>query len=299
MSSPGALDQRDPDSPGSAQRHHRAVATVGDRLADPAGPDGWLAAGRSDSLSRACIAPLGISASLSLSLIRDLPPEALEAVLTVDAEECLAELALIADWFAMLGPMLPAAFRTELDGLADRVCSELPASVHDQEMVAALRTRGGEVWGGLGMFREPDRPLFDADEQAFLAAISPLMADAVRRALLVGDSADPEGPGAPGMIVLGPDWRPELLSPGVEEWLRDLPDGNWAASRLPTAVLAVAARAARSATSRDDPSEVAVAHVLTRSGRWVVLPAYRSRRPTVSGLPSSSNLPTQAGSLHY
>jgi DNA-binding CsgD family transcriptional regulator len=147
----------------------------------------------------------------------------------------------------------------------------LMADGGDQEMVAALRTRGGDVWGGLGMFREPDRPLFDADEQAFLAAISPPMADAVRRALLIGESADPEGPGAPGMIVLGPDWRPELLSPGVEEWLRDLPDGNWGASRLPTAVLAVAARAARSATSTDNPSEVAVARVLTRSGRWVVL----------------------------
>jgi GAF domain-containing protein len=131
----------------------------------------------------------------------------------------------------------------------------LMADGGDQEMVAALRTRGGELWGGLGMFREPDRPLFDAYEQAFLAAISPLMADAVRRALLIGESADPEGPGAPGMIVLGQDWRPELLSPGVEEWLRDLPDGNWAASRLPTAVLAVAARAARSATSTDNPSK--------------------------------------------
>jgi hypothetical protein len=92
----------------------------------------------------------------------------------------------------------------------------LMADGGDQEMVAALRTRAGEVWGGLGMFREPDRPLFDADEQAFLAAISPLMADAVRRARLIGDSADPEGPEAPGMIVLGPDWRPESISPGVE-----------------------------------------------------------------------------------
>jgi DNA-binding CsgD family transcriptional regulator len=61
------------------------------------------------------------------------------------------------------------------------------------------------------------------------------------------------------------------MSPGVEEWLRDLPDGNLAASRLPTAVLAVAGRAARSATSTDEPAEVAVARVLTRSGRWVVL----------------------------
>ncbi|HKX14443.1 MAG TPA: LuxR C-terminal-related transcriptional regulator [Propionibacteriaceae bacterium] len=141
----------------------------------------------------------------------------------------------------------------------------------DQEMIAALRSRGGDVWGAISLYRQPDHPLFDANEQAFLVAISPLMADAVRRALLIGESADPEGPDAPGMIVLGPDWRPESMSPGVEAWLRDLPDGNWAASRLPTAVLAVAGRAARSAPSTDDPAEVAVARVLTRSGRWVVL----------------------------
>jgi DNA-binding CsgD family transcriptional regulator len=36
-------------------------------------------------------------------------------------------------------------------------------------------------------------------------------------------------------------------------------------------VLAVAGRAARSATGADDPAEVAVARVLTRSGHWVVL----------------------------
>ena len=119
----------------------------------------------------------------------------------------------------------------------------------DQEVIAAIRTRSADVWGALGLYREPDRPLFDADEKAFLAAVSPVMADAVRRALLIGESADPEGPDAPGMIVLGPGWRPESMSPGVDEWLQDLLDGNWAASRLPTAVLAVAGRAARAASS--------------------------------------------------
>jgi DNA-binding CsgD family transcriptional regulator len=141
----------------------------------------------------------------------------------------------------------------------------------DQEMIAALRTRSGDVWGAIGLYREPDRPLIGADEKAFLAAISPLMADAVRRALLIGESTDPEAPDAPGMIVLGPGWHPESMSPGVEKWLFDLPDGNWAASRLPTAVLAVAGRAGRSATNTADPAEVAIARVLTRSGRWVVL----------------------------
>jgi hypothetical protein len=79
----------------------------------------------------------------------------------------------------------------------------LMADGGDQEMIAALRSRG-DVWGAITMYRRLDRPLFDAYEQAFLAAVSPLMAAAVRRALLIGESADPEGPEAPGMIVLGP-----------------------------------------------------------------------------------------------
>jgi DNA-binding CsgD family transcriptional regulator len=113
--------------------------------------------------------------------------------------------------------------------------------------------------------------LFDAEEQGFMITISPLLANAVRRALLIGEAADPEGPDAPGMIVIRTDWQPESMSPGVEEWLRDLPDGSLSASRLPPVVLAVAGRAARSSAGPDDPAEVAVARVLTRSGRWVVL----------------------------
>jgi DNA-binding CsgD family transcriptional regulator len=141
----------------------------------------------------------------------------------------------------------------------------------DQEMIAALRTRGGQLWGALGLYREPDRPLFDADEMAFVQTISPALADGVRRALLVGEASDPETPDAPGMVVLGDNWQPESLSPGVERWLTELPDGAWHAGRLPSAVLAVAGRAARGVRGPADTAEVAVARVLTRSGMWVVL----------------------------
>jgi DNA-binding CsgD family transcriptional regulator len=141
----------------------------------------------------------------------------------------------------------------------------------DQEMIAALRTRGGQLWGALGLYREADRPLFDADEMAFVQTISPALADGVRRALLVGEASDPETPDAPGMVVLGDNWQPESLSPGVERWLTELPDGAWHAGRLPSAVLAVAGRAARGVRGPADTAEVAVARVLTRSGMWVVL----------------------------
>jgi DNA-binding CsgD family transcriptional regulator len=56
-----------------------------------------------------------------------------------------------------------------------------------------------------------------------------------------------------------------------EEGYTGLLRGNRAAVIYTSAVHAVAGRAGRSATSTDDPAEVAVARVLTRSGRWVVL----------------------------
>jgi DNA-binding CsgD family transcriptional regulator len=50
-----------------------------------------------------------------------------------------------------------------------------------------------------------------------------------------------------------------------------LPDGDWDAGRLPSAVLAVAGRALRPAEHPDEPGQVAVSRVLARSGTWIVL----------------------------
>jgi DNA-binding CsgD family transcriptional regulator len=141
----------------------------------------------------------------------------------------------------------------------------------DQELIVALRTAAGDAWGGLGLYREPGAPMFDSDEIAFVRALAASLAEGARRALLIGEAADPEGPEAPGLLVLSSDWQLESATPGVERWVSDLPEGDWDAGRLPSAVLAVAGRALRSAEGRDEPGEVALARVLTRSGRWVVL----------------------------
>jgi DNA-binding CsgD family transcriptional regulator len=141
----------------------------------------------------------------------------------------------------------------------------------DQEMIAALRTPAGDAWGGLGLYREPGQSMFDSDDIEFVRAIGPPLAEAARRALLLGEATDPEGPHAPGLLVLSSDWEVESATPGVEAWVSELPEGDWDAGRLPSAVLAVAGRALRSAEGRDSPGEVALARVLTRSGTWVVL----------------------------
>ncbi|MEA2331639.1 MAG: hypothetical protein QOH58_1777 [Thermoleophilaceae bacterium] len=141
----------------------------------------------------------------------------------------------------------------------------------DQELIVGLRTASGEAWGGLGLYREVGEPMFDLDEIGFVSRIAPSLGEGARRALLLGEATDPEGPESPGLLVLSSDWEVESATPGVESWLSDLPEGDWDAGRLPSAVLAVAGQAMRSAEGRDAPGEVALARVLTRSGRWVVL----------------------------
>jgi DNA-binding CsgD family transcriptional regulator len=141
----------------------------------------------------------------------------------------------------------------------------------DQEMIAGLRTKSGEVWGALGLYRETGQPLFGAEELEFVRTVAPSLAEGARRALLVAEAMDPEGPVAPGLIVLSDRWEVESTTPGVERWLCELPDGDWDRGRLPSSVLSVAGRALRTAERPDEPGEIAVGRVLARSGNWVVL----------------------------
>ena len=142
----------------------------------------------------------------------------------------------------------------------------------EQELLVALRAPTGEAWGMLGLYRAPGQPEFERDELAFLRALAPHLAEGARRGLLVGEASEPDRPDAPGLVVLGADWSVESLTPGVERWLCELPDGDWEAQgKLPPAVLAVAGRALRTAENRDAPGEVALARVLSSEGRWIVL----------------------------
>ena len=141
----------------------------------------------------------------------------------------------------------------------------------DQQLLAALRTRAGDTWGVLGLYREPGRPQFDADDFRFLREVSPYLAEGARRALLVGEVCDPERPEIPGLIVLREDWSVESLTPGVERWLSELPDSDWEKrGKLPPSVLAVAGRALR-AEHVDALGEAAFARVISRKGHWMVL----------------------------
>jgi DNA-binding CsgD family transcriptional regulator len=141
----------------------------------------------------------------------------------------------------------------------------------DQELIARLRARSGEVWGALGLYREPGQPAFDDPDKHFLRAVAPHLAEGARRALLVGEATDPEGLDAPGLLILTDRWEIDSATPGTGRWLSELPDGDWDAGRLPSAVLSVAGRALRGSAHPGQPGEVAVSRVLSRAGTWVIL----------------------------
>jgi DNA-binding CsgD family transcriptional regulator len=141
----------------------------------------------------------------------------------------------------------------------------------DQELLVALRTAAGDAWGSLGLYREPNEPMFSEEEIGFLGAVAPALSEGARRALLLGEARDPEGPDAPVLLVLSASGDVESSTPGVEQLVSDLPGGDWDDGRLPQSVLSVAARALRTADGEDGPGDVAVARVLSNSGQWVVL----------------------------
>jgi DNA-binding CsgD family transcriptional regulator len=141
----------------------------------------------------------------------------------------------------------------------------------DQELTVRLRANSGEVWGALSLYREPGEPSFGDADKRFLRAVAPHLAEGARRALLVGEASDPEGLDAPGLLILTDRWEIDSMTPGAERWLAELPEGDWDAGRLPSAVPSLAGRALRTSANPGQPGEVAVSRVLSRGGTWIIL----------------------------
>lgn len=140
----------------------------------------------------------------------------------------------------------------------------------EQELIARLRTRQGETWAAIGLYREPGAPMFDEGDKAFLRTIGPHLALGARRAMTFGEATDPEVPDGPGLVVVDDEWRLRSATAGAEHWLSRLPDGDPEHGRLPAAVLSVAAQGLQSRTL-DHPSTVAFSRVLAKDGTWLLL----------------------------
>jgi DNA-binding CsgD family transcriptional regulator len=139
-----------------------------------------------------------------------------------------------------------------------------------QELLVALRSSTGENWGTTRLNRAPGDPMFSPHEIRFMAAAAPLLAEGVRRGLLVGGATEPDLPDAPGLVVISIDGEVESTSPSAQEWFERFPTDDGWQDGVPTSVLAAAAGAMRDA-ERGGGSGVSTARVPTTVGRWVVV----------------------------
>jgi DNA-binding CsgD family transcriptional regulator len=132
----------------------------------------------------------------------------------------------------------------------------------DQELLVALRTRDGERWGVVGLYREVGRPDFSSQEIESVSRVAPALAAGARHGLLLGQAQEPDLPDAPGLLVLDETLVVESATPASAGWLADL---GGTVESPPASVLAVAGQVLSS-----DPGP-AESRVRSGSGRWVVL----------------------------
>ncbi|WP_182481595.1 helix-turn-helix transcriptional regulator [Nocardioides immobilis] len=167
-----------------------------------------------------------------------------------------------------------------------------------QELLVALRSSTGENWGTTRLNRAPGDPMFSEHEINLMSAAAPLIAEGVRRGLLVGEATEPEQPDAPGLVVLTLDGEVESLSPAAGEWFSRLPDDDGRQDGVPTSVLAAATAALRDA-EHSKAGGGATARVPMTNGRWAVVQSAvtgtnRDSRVTVIDHPAGASRPDRA-----
>ncbi|TDC46433.1 LuxR family transcriptional regulator [Actinomadura sp. KC345] len=167
-------------------------------------------------------------------------------------------------------------------GLGDATEGDLDRSPRHREIrrpggfsdeLRVVLADGAGTWGMLTVFREAERPHFSPAEVRFASSVASLIADGLRRGLLL-DGAN-AGDADVGMLVLDLDDGVRMSNPAAERRLDELGTGGRAGARLPLVVPAVARQARALGAPEGGPAPAgarpATARVRTRSGRWLIV----------------------------
>ncbi|MDQ1513129.1 MAG: hypothetical protein QOC59_971 [Microbacteriaceae bacterium] len=142
-----------------------------------------------------------------------------------------------------------------------------PNAFGDELRLALLDA--GSCWGWIALYRRNGRGTFGEGDAELAAEMSSVLAQGVRRAVLLAAVPAEEGPDAPGLVLLAPGGAVEAVTPAGQHWMDELiatpADGD-----LPGIVLSVAYRALVAA--RGGPGGGgARARVPTVAGGWLVI----------------------------
>jgi DNA-binding CsgD family transcriptional regulator len=126
------------------------------------------------------------------------------------------------------------------------------------------------VWGALTLLRGADRPDFGPADRTAIASVSGVLAEGLRRAVVLTDGPPPEAATPAGVAVLAPDDAIVMADAAAERWLDEL---SATGPELPLAVTAVATQARGIVAGRADAGDFARARVRAPSGTWLLVRA--------------------------
>lgn len=148
----------------------------------------------------------------------------------------------------------------------------LAASGVSDELRVVLRD-DARCWGAVVLYRRGEAPPFSEGEIDVAAQLSPLLAEGMRKGILLRAVERGGGPEAPGVVVLSAGNEMESLTEQARFWLDCIVDAGSDASALPVIIFSVAELARSLVTASGEKGRLARARVPIRNGRWLTVHA--------------------------
>jgi DNA-binding CsgD family transcriptional regulator len=144
-----------------------------------------------------------------------------------------------------------------------------PHGFGDGDELRAVFRDGDETWGAVAIHRRTGT--FTGREIGLVRDVGAVIANGIRRAILLGALSAEREPEPPGLVLLDADDAIDTVSPAASVWLAELFDTTAATSEIPL-VLASVAHQARQAGAGES-AELASVRAPRRSGGWLRLDA--------------------------